>query len=165
MFELQAEYEDVGLEAIRQARRNGSDFVSAVDIESADRTIRARGRRTAWAEALGGILAGAGTGTFLQVAVETNPSILGLSIAAILAAIGLIVTTAALRAPLMSASFWLTAASRRGQYRFARMSLLSPWTTSERAAISRLGSRSAGQSRRQSRRAASTMIVSRMQLR
>lgn len=97
LFDLQAEYvEDVGLEAIRQARRNGADFVSAVDVEHGDRAIRSGGRGRAWMEALGGVLAGAGTGTFLQLAVEDDPSALGLSVAAVIAGVGLVTTTAGL---------------------------------------------------------------------
>lgn len=97
MLELQAEYlEDVGLEAIRQARRNRADMVSAADVEHGDQAVRAGSRGRAWLEAIGGILAGAGTGTFLQLAVEKDPSTLGLSVAAVIAAVGLAVTSAGL---------------------------------------------------------------------
>jgi hypothetical protein len=97
MLELQADYvEELGIDAIRRARRNKADVVSAEDFEQADRSIRAAARGRAWIEALGGIFAGAGTGTFLQIAVEDNPSTVGLSVAAIVGLIGFVVTTAAL---------------------------------------------------------------------
>lgn len=97
LLDLQAAYvEDVGIEAIREARRHRADLVSASDIEHADHEIRAGGRGRAWFEAFGGILAGAGTGTFLQLVSESDPSATGLSIAAVIAAVGLVTTTAGL---------------------------------------------------------------------
>jgi hypothetical protein len=97
LLELQARYvEDVGIEAIRHARRNDADVVSAADVEHGDSVVRAGGRRRAYLEAFGGILAGAGSGTFLQLAVDQSPSPLGLSIAAVITAVGLVVTSAGL---------------------------------------------------------------------
>lgn len=97
LFDLQAEYVgDVGLAAIREAQRRGTDVVSAVDVEHGDRVVRSGGRGKAWIEALGGVFAGAGTGTFLQIALEEHPSTVGLSVAALVAAVGLVATTAAL---------------------------------------------------------------------
>jgi len=97
LFELQAEYvEDVGLEAIRQARRNGADVVSATDIERGDEAVRTGGRWRGWGEAVGGIFAGAGIGTFLTIAVETHPSTVGLGVTGAFAAVGLVVTAASL---------------------------------------------------------------------
>lgn len=94
---LQARYvEEVGTEAIRRARRNGADGVSAVDVEHGDSVVRAGGERRAYLEVFGGIVTGAGSGTFVQLAVEKNPSALGLSIAAVLTAVGLVVTSAGL---------------------------------------------------------------------
>jgi hypothetical protein len=97
LWDLLGEYaKEIGLVAIRRARRNGSDVVSAVDIEGGDRAVRSDGRGRAWPVAFGGVLSGAGIGTFLTVAIETHPSILGLSISAIIAAAGLITMTAGL---------------------------------------------------------------------
>lgn len=97
LFDLQAEYvADVGLAAIREAQRQGTDVVSSVDVEHGDRVVRSGGRGKAWIEALGGVFAGAGTGTFLQIALEEHPSTVGLSVAALIAAVGLVATTAAL---------------------------------------------------------------------
>ena len=97
LLELQARYvEDVGIEAIRQARRNAADVVSAADVEHGDGVVRAGRRGRAYLEAFGGILAGAGTGTFLQIAVDSDPSALGLSVAAGIAAVGLVITSAGL---------------------------------------------------------------------
>jgi hypothetical protein len=97
LLDLQAQYvEDVGIEAIRHARRHDADVVSAADVEEGDRAVRAGGRGRAYLEAFGGITAGAGVGTFLQIAVETDPSALGLSISAVIAAVGLVVTSAGL---------------------------------------------------------------------
>jgi hypothetical protein len=96
LAELHAAYvEEVGSAAIRQARRNGGDVVSVVDIESGDRAVRSEARHKTWAESIGGILAGAGIGTFIQVALEAHPSTLGLSLSASMAAIGLVTMTAA----------------------------------------------------------------------
>jgi hypothetical protein len=96
LAELHAAYvEEVGSAAIRQAQRNGVDVVSVVDIESGDRAVRSEARRKTWAESIGGILAGAGIGTFIQVALEAHPSTLGLSLSASMAAIGLVTMTAA----------------------------------------------------------------------
>jgi hypothetical protein len=97
LLELQAEFvEDLGVEAIRAARRHDADLVSAADVTRAEAAVRGAATRTGRMEAFGGVLAGAGVGTFLQLAVEDDPSILGLSIAAVIAAIGLVVLAAAL---------------------------------------------------------------------
>jgi hypothetical protein len=97
VLKLQLDYiEEIGTEAIRLANRNQADVVSAADLERADRTVRAATSGRAWLEALGGILAGAGVGTFLQLAVADNPSTLGLSISATIGAVGLMVVAAAL---------------------------------------------------------------------
>lgn len=97
LLKLQLDYvEEVGGEAIRLANRNQADVVSAADLEGADRTVRPTTQGKAWLEAIGGILAGAGTGTFLQIAVTKNPSVLGLSISAIVAVVGFSVVAATL---------------------------------------------------------------------
>lgn len=96
--ELQAaNMDEVGTAAVRRARHNRGDVVSAVDVEEADRAVRAgSSARRAWTEAFGGVLAGAGTGTFVQIATQQHPAVLGLSICAGLAAGGLVTMTAAL---------------------------------------------------------------------
>jgi hypothetical protein len=97
LFELVRQFvEEAGSAAIRQARRNNCDVVSSVDVECGDRAVRSGGRRRGWQEAIGGVLAGAGAGTFLQVTIESHPSVLGLSVSAVVAAVGLVMTTAAL---------------------------------------------------------------------
>lgn len=97
LLKLQLDYvEEVGAEAIRLANRNQADVVSAADFERADHAVRPSTSGRAWLEALGGIFAGAGTGTFLQIAVASEPSILGLSISAVVGAAGFTVVAATL---------------------------------------------------------------------
>jgi len=97
VLKLQLDYvEEVGSEAIRLANRNRCDVVSANDFEQADQTVRGSPNGRAWFEALGGIFAGAGIGTFLQIAVDTNPSVVGLSISGIVALGGFTTVAAAL---------------------------------------------------------------------
>jgi len=97
LLKLQVEYiEEIGNEAIRLANRNRCDVVSANDFERADETVRSSTYGRGWLEALGGIFAGAGIGTFLQIAVDRNPSVLGLSISGAVALIGFTTVAAAL---------------------------------------------------------------------
>src|SRR3954454_19288757 len=65
LLERQSEYvEELGLEAIRVARRAGADVVSAVDVQQADQLVRSakRVKRRRALEMIGGLLAGAGLG-------------------------------------------------------------------------------------------------------
>jgi hypothetical protein len=97
VLKLQLDYvEEVGSEAIRLANRNRCDVVSANDFEQADQTVRGSSSGRAWFEALGGIFAGAGIGTFLQIAVGSNPSVVGLSISGAVALMGFTTVAAAL---------------------------------------------------------------------
>ena len=97
VLKLQLDYvEEVGSEAIRLANRNHCDVVSANDFEQADQTVRGSPAGRAWFEALGGIFAGAGIGTFLQIAVDSNPSIVGLAISGVVALAGFTTVAAAL---------------------------------------------------------------------
>src|SRR4051812_28869272 len=63
LLDLNAGYlDDVAVEAIRLARDNRSDVVSANDVDEADRLLRKRThfRRTVVMNTIGGLLAGAG---------------------------------------------------------------------------------------------------------
>lgn len=94
---LQHEYvEELGAEAIRQARRNRADVVSTADVQRADELIRSGSRGSRGLEALGGILAGAGAGQFLQVLGDKNPSNVEVALAVIALLVGAILVTASL---------------------------------------------------------------------
>jgi hypothetical protein len=97
LLKLQLEYiEELGSEAIRRANRNRCDVVSANDLEGADQSIRNSTYGRAWFEAIGGIFAGAGIGTFLQLAVGDNPPTVGLAISGAVALVGFTTVAAAL---------------------------------------------------------------------
>jgi hypothetical protein len=99
LLERQAAYlEDIGVEAIRQARRSRSDVVSAADVERADEAVRAgtSSRRAAWAEAFGGVFAGAGLGEFADVLSDEDPAALAIALPVVLMLAGAILLTAAL---------------------------------------------------------------------
>jgi len=97
LLKLQLEYiEELGAEAIRRANRNRCDVVSANDLETADQSVRSSTYGRAWLEAIGGIFAGAGIGTFLQIAVDSNPSVLGLTISGVVALAGFTTVAASL---------------------------------------------------------------------
>ncbi|HEX2085065.1 MAG TPA: hypothetical protein VHF89_05240 [Solirubrobacteraceae bacterium] len=99
LFERQAEFlEDVGLEAIRRARRGRSDFVSAADVERADEAVRGASpsRRAAWLEALGGVFAGGGLGEFVDVLSDEDPAAVAIALPAVLMVVGAVLLTAAL---------------------------------------------------------------------
>ena len=97
LLKLQVDYiEEIGNEAIRLANRNRCDVVSANDFERADQTVRSSNYGRGWPEALGGIFAGAGIGTFLQIAVDSHPSVLGLSISGVVALAGFTTVAASL---------------------------------------------------------------------
>jgi F0F1-type ATP synthase assembly protein I len=97
LLKLQLDYiEELGGEAIRRANRNRCDVVSANDLEGADQSVRSSTYGRAWLEAIGGIFAGAGIGTFLQLAVDSNPPTIGLAISGVVALIGFTTVGAAL---------------------------------------------------------------------
>lgn len=99
LLEKQSQFvEDLGLAAIRQARRARADVVSAADVERAEEIVSAGsgGRRAIRLEALGGILAGAGLGEFIDVLSDKDPTALGIALPPVLMVIGAIVVTAAL---------------------------------------------------------------------
>lgn len=97
LLKLQLDYiEELGSEAIRRANRNRCDVVSANDLEGADQSVRNSTYGRAWLEAIGGIFAGAGIGTFLQLAVGNDPPTVGLAISGAVALIGFTTVGAAL---------------------------------------------------------------------
>lgn len=98
LLERQAAFvEEVGLEAIRNARRSRSDVVSAVDIEEADRIVRASPRRASGLlEAFGGIVAGAALSQLLTVLSQKDPSTLAYVLAAGALVVGSILLTVGL---------------------------------------------------------------------
>lgn len=97
LLKLQLEYiEELGGEAIRRANRNRCDVVSANDLEGADQSVRSSSYGRAWFEAIGGIFAGAGIGTFLQLALGGDPPTIGLAVSGIVALLGFTTVAAAL---------------------------------------------------------------------
>jgi hypothetical protein len=80
ILERQAEFvEEVGVEAIRIARRGREDVVSAWDVEQADQIVRASsvGRFVVAAQAIGALIGGAGLAHLFVVLSETHPSTIG----------------------------------------------------------------------------------------
>ena len=99
LSQLQSEYAiALGAEAVRRARLNSSDYVSAVDVETASRALMSDGRRRSLMEAIGGVMAGAGWSTFLALVFAEHPPIIGVAVAAVAGAIGLTVLAVSLRA-------------------------------------------------------------------
>lgn len=99
LYQRQAEFvEDLGLEAIRRARRARADVVSAADVERAADALGAGSvsRRSAWVEALGGVFAGAGLGEFADVLSDEDPAALAIALPSILMVVGAVLLTAAL---------------------------------------------------------------------
>lgn len=92
LLEREAEFvTDVGIEAIRIAKRSRSDVVSKADIEDADRRIRESNRGgsfAAWAEPFGGILLGAGLSQLLSVIGDDNVPTLAYVLGTVAATIG-----------------------------------------------------------------------------
>jgi histone H3/H4 len=95
----QSEYtREVCSEAIRSAKRNRSDLVSAADIEAADKKLRGpslRGQR-ALANTVGAGIFGAGAGEFITVMTTTHPNHLGIGLAGGGMAVGLTCVACAL---------------------------------------------------------------------
>jgi histone H3/H4 len=97
LLERQAEYvEELGLEAVRIARRAKSDVVSANDIQRADEVVRSaeRTRRSRLYETIGGILVGGGLAQlYAQIALGHQATTAGWVVAVVSAAAGLVVLT------------------------------------------------------------------------
>jgi histone H3/H4 len=95
----QSEYaQEVCSEAIRSAKRNHSDLVSATDIEAADKKLRGpslRGQR-ALANTVGAGIFGAGAGEFITVMTTAHPNHLGIGLAGGGMAFGLVCVACAL---------------------------------------------------------------------
>lgn len=95
----QSEYtREVCSEAIRSARRNRSDLVSAADIEAADKKLRGpslRGQR-ALVNTVGAGIFGAGAGEFITVMTTAHPNHLGIGLAGGGMAFGLVCVAYAL---------------------------------------------------------------------
>jgi hypothetical protein len=86
MLERQAEFvEELGIEAIRIARRGHEDVVSAWNIAQADQIVRASsvGRLVIVAQSLGGLVGGAGLSQLFVVLAEKQPSTLGYVLATV----------------------------------------------------------------------------------
>lgn len=98
VFDRQVDFvEELAREAIRQARRTGADVVSAADVERADQLVRGGGTgRTRLWEPVGGILAGAGVGEFIDVLSDDDPSTLAIALPTVFMLIGAVVMTVAL---------------------------------------------------------------------
>jgi hypothetical protein len=97
LFERQTEYvEELGLEAIRIARRARADVVSAADVERADEVVRMneRSSRRRIYETLGGILLGGGLGQlYAQIALGQDATTVGWVVAITSAVGGLMLLT------------------------------------------------------------------------
>jgi hypothetical protein len=97
LLERQSEYvEELGLEAIRIARRARADVVSAVDVEHADEVVRSaeRTRRGRIFETVGGILLGGGLGQlYAQIALGDDATTVGWVVAIMSATAGLVLLT------------------------------------------------------------------------
>ena len=94
LLERQTQYlEDLGVEAVRIARRNHSDVVSAADVDAADIALQSKPRRgyKRFLEPTGGIFAGGGMAQLFWVLSSTHdkPS----TLAYLLAVIGLVAGT------------------------------------------------------------------------
>ncbi len=86
-------FEDLVSGAQRIARRNGSDMVSASDVEAADRTLQSRPRRVLWTtvNTIGGLLAGAGIAQMITIlAANENPSKAAMLLGVVPAIVGLV---------------------------------------------------------------------------
>jgi uncharacterized membrane protein len=68
-----------------------------VDIEAAGVAIMSGGRKRAIGDAIGGVLARAGWGTFLNLVFEKHPSILGVAVGAVVGAVGLVMLALGMR--------------------------------------------------------------------
>lgn len=91
LLDVHAEYlEDLGVEAVRVAKRSRLDTVSAKHIDEARSFVQSGSepKVTQAVAALGGILAGAGAGQFLAVLSEKEPSTLGYALATIALVLG-----------------------------------------------------------------------------
>ena len=97
LLERQSEYvEELGIEAIRLARRAQADVVSAIDVEHADQIVRSaeRTRRRRIYETIGGILLGGGLGQlYAQIALGNEATTIGWVVAILSATIGLVLLT------------------------------------------------------------------------
>jgi histone H3/H4 len=95
----QSEYtREVCSEAVRSAKRNRSDLVSAADIEAADKKLRGpslRGQR-ALVNTVGAGIFGAGAGEFITVMTTAHPNHLGIGLAGGGMAFGLVCVASAL---------------------------------------------------------------------
>lgn len=102
LLERQSEYvEELGLEAIRVARRARADVVSAVDVQQADQLVRSaeRVKHRRALETLGGLLAGAGLGLLgTQLADGDKATAIGWILGGVLTGVGLVLLTWALAA-------------------------------------------------------------------
>jgi hypothetical protein len=97
LLERQSEYvEELGLEAVRIARRSRADVVSAADIERADQLVRSN-ERSPWTRALetfGGVLLGGGLGQlYAQLALGKDATTIGWLVATASGVIGLVSLT------------------------------------------------------------------------
>jgi F0F1-type ATP synthase assembly protein I len=98
LFARQDEFlEELGVSAIHEARRSAADVVSAADVERADERLRGGSRRvSAWAEAVGGVLAGAGAGEFIDVLSDEDPSSLAIALPTVFMVMGAVLLAASL---------------------------------------------------------------------
>jgi histone H3/H4 len=99
LLDAHAEFlEELGIEAVRAARRDRSDVVSASHIDDARTIVRdpADNRRLRAIGATGGILAGAGVGQLLAVLSEADPSPLGYLLATAALVLGCVLLALAL---------------------------------------------------------------------
>lgn len=97
LLERQSEYvEELGLEAIRLARRSRADIVSAIDVEKADEAVRSNegARRGRVYESVGGVLLGGGLGQlYAQIALADDATTVGWVVAALSGVLGLVLMT------------------------------------------------------------------------
>jgi hypothetical protein len=97
LLERQSEYvEELGLEAIRIARRAQADVVSAVDVERADQLVRSaeRSRKGRIYETVGGVFLGGGLGQlYAQIALGEEATAVGWIVASLSAVVGLVLLT------------------------------------------------------------------------
>jgi hypothetical protein len=97
LFERQSEYvEELGIEAIRLARRARADVVSASDVEHADEIVRSaeRSQRNRIYETVGGILLGGGLGQlYAQIALGKDATNIGWIVAILSGVVGLVLLT------------------------------------------------------------------------
>jgi hypothetical protein len=96
ILERQAEFvEELGLEAIAIARRAQSDVVSKVDVEQADRLVRASSasRVVVAAQSLGGVLLGAGLSGYVNVIFTKHPTTIEYVAATVFSVLGAAILT------------------------------------------------------------------------